>query len=92
MARTTRERAKTGSRCEGASKNKKARRRKGIPDARVIEEIMEKAAEHLTNDEYSVSVAEYLRLMQMKREIEEEQPEEVRVTWVEQEEESAIET
>jgi hypothetical protein len=94
MAQTTTEHTTARSRRERARKQaeKKVREKARTPEVMVIEEIMQNAAEAFRKKKRSVSVAEYLRLMQMRREIEGEPPEEVRVTWVEQEHESATET
>jgi hypothetical protein len=45
--------------------------------------LLKKFEEQLTNQDLRISVAEYIRLLQMKRELEGEKPRDVKVTWVE---------
>ena len=96
MAETTTEQSEKGS-------NRKAKPRVGQrttgqrtkrPEITILENMMKTMAKKVESPDFTVSVAEYIRLLQMKRDFDdEEQPTEVKVTWVEPEEEtSAIET
>ncbi len=59
--------------------------------AAVIQKAIALIEERLDNGETSPTIADFVRLLQIEKEIESEQPVEVRVTWVEPAEtESAI--
>ena len=45
--------------------------------------LLKKFEEQLANKETRISVADYLRLLQMQRELESDQVRDVKVTWVE---------
>jgi hypothetical protein len=45
--------------------------------------LLEKREEKLGGDEVKASLGDYIRLMQLHRELEEEEATEIKVTWVE---------
>ena len=49
----------------------------------VLENVLKKMEEKLGTAEFKPSLADYLKLVQMEKEIGEEGPKEIRVTWVE---------
>jgi hypothetical protein len=59
----------------------------------VVNKLLEKMEQKLTgeNSEMKVTLADYIRLIQLKKEIEDEEPKEIRVTWVDRESESSSE-
>jgi len=62
--------------------------------AEMIEDMIQQTREKLKGKGAKASLGDFIRLLQLQREIEEDAPKEVRVTWVETagEEESATET
>ena len=56
--------------------------------ARVVEELLEKVEKKLTGNEVKATLGDYIRLVQLQKELEEEQPAEIKVTWIEPEKES----
>jgi hypothetical protein len=50
---------------------------------KVLENLISKMEEKLKTDEFKPSLADYLKLMQWQKEIGEELPKEIKVTWVE---------
>ena len=59
----------------------------------VVNKLLEKMEQKLTgeNSEMKVTLADYIRLLQLKKEIEDEEPKEIRVTWVDRNSESSSE-
>jgi NAD(P)H-nitrite reductase large subunit len=49
----------------------------------VLENVLKKMEEKLGTAEFKPSLADYLKLVQMEKEMGEEGPKEIRVTWVE---------
>jgi hypothetical protein len=49
----------------------------------VLETVIKNMETRLTAEEFKPSLADFLKLVQMEREIGEEEPKEIRVTWVE---------
>ena len=49
----------------------------------VLENVLKKMEEKLGTAEFKPSLADYLKLVQMEKEIGEEETKEIRVTWVE---------
>jgi hypothetical protein len=60
----------------------------------VVNKLLEKMEQKLTgeNSEMKVTLADYIRLLQLKKEMEDEEPKEIRVTWVDRESESSNES
>jgi hypothetical protein len=87
----------------GASKRKKPAKetskqkgRRGSPkefQADVVEEMINRFKRELKGDKVKMTVGDFIRLVQLREELEAEEPKEIRVTWVEPtEKESANET
>ena len=49
----------------------------------VLEKVIATMETKLTKDEFKPSLADYLKLVQMEKEIGDEEPKEIKVTWVE---------
>ena len=49
----------------------------------VLSEVIKKMEEKLKTEEFKPSLADYLKLVQMEKEIGEEETKEIKVTWVE---------
>jgi hypothetical protein len=54
--------------------------------AGVVKKLLKKVEQKLSGDEVKASLGDYIRLVQLQKELEEEQPKEIKVTWVEPEE------
>lgn len=68
---------------EGAKKKRTRRKSK----AKMISQVIERIEEKLEADELKASMGDYIRLLQLEKELKEkEQPKEIRVSWVEQDE------
>jgi hypothetical protein len=50
--------------------------------AEMIDALIEKARLRIQNEKSKISVADLIRLLQYRRELEAEQPKEIRVTWI----------
>ena len=50
---------------------------------KVLENVISKMEARLKTDEFKPSLADYIKLVQMEKEIGEEEPKEIKVTWVE---------
>jgi hypothetical protein len=54
----------------------------GKSQTEILGELLEKVEKQLTGSgEVKVTLADYVRLVQLKRELDEEEPKEIRVTW-----------
>ena len=51
--------------------------------ARVVKQLLEKMEAKLGGRNVKATLGDYIRLMQLQRELEEEEPKEIKVTWVE---------
>ena len=51
--------------------------------ANVLADAITKMEKQLTADEFKPSLADFLKLVQMEREVEDKEPKEIKVTWVE---------
>ena len=60
---------------------KKTSRRRS--SASVISDVIRKFQEKLGGEEFKPTVAEYLRLLQFEKDVKDERPREVKITWVE---------
>jgi hypothetical protein len=56
-----------------------------------ISELLTAAMASFEEKEFNPSLAEYLKLLQLEREFEDDEPKEITVTWVEPEERSSAE-
>jgi hypothetical protein len=55
------------------------------PEANVVRVLREQVEQKLTKEGVNASLGDYIRLVQLQKELEEEQPREIKVTWVEPE-------
>ncbi len=53
--------------------------------------MLKNVEEKLSKEDAKATLADYIRLVQLKKELEEDEPREIRVTWIERETESSIE-
>ena len=51
--------------------------------AQVIKGVLEKMEQQMTNDGMKATMGDYIRLVQLHKELDEESPKEIKVTWVE---------
>jgi len=54
--------------------------------AEVVRQMLKQVEEKLSKEDAKATLADYIRLVQLKKELEDEEPREIRVTWVEPEE------
>ncbi len=62
----------------GDSKPKRVRRTK----AELVDEVIRKIEEKIEGGDVKATVGDLIRLLQMEEELEQEQPKEIKVTWV----------
>mgnify|MGYP003352125360 CR=1 FL=1 len=55
----------------------------------VVKKLLKKVEEKLSREDVKASLADYIRLLQLHKELDEEAPREIRVTWVEPKDEEA---
>lgn len=60
-------------------------RRRRRDKAALVEQVLENLEKRLKNDELKATVGDLIRLVQLEKELEEEGPKEITVTWVEPE-------
>lgn len=53
--------------------------------ARVVNTLLKKVEQKLSEDEVKATLGDYIRLVQLQKELEEDEPREIKVTWVEPE-------
>ena len=70
-------------------KEKKKPGESGGPETGVVKELLKKVEAKLTKEVAKASLGDYIRLRQLQRELEEEEPKEIKVTWVETEKSDA---
>ena len=74
---------------DGNNKNRITEKKKpeeARPEAKVVKALLEQVEQKLTKEGIKASLGDYIRLVQLQKEMEEEQPKEIKVTWVEPEE------
>lgn len=54
--------------------------------ARVVEKIRKRVEQKLSESDVKVTLGDYIRLVQLEKELEEDEPKEIKVTWVNPEE------
>jgi hypothetical protein len=59
--------------------------------AQMVERILKKLETAFTNDGVKATLGDYIRLVQLRKELEDDEPREIRVTWVEAETKSESE-
>lgn len=60
-------------------------RRRKKDKAALVEQVIENLEKRLKNDELKATVGDLIRLVQLEKELEQERPREIKVTWVEPE-------
>jgi hypothetical protein len=50
--------------------------------AQMVESIRKRVEKKLSSDDVKASLADYIRLVQLEKELEEDAPREIKVTWV----------
>lgn len=50
--------------------------------ARVVKKIRERVEQKLSESDAKVTLGDYIRLVQLEKELEDEEPKEIKVTWV----------
>jgi hypothetical protein len=73
-----------GARPEPKPKPRAVSAEKG--QAGVVKKLLRKVEQKLSGDEVKASLGDYIRLVQLQKELEDEQPKEMKVTWVKPEE------
>lgn len=58
----------------------------------VIDTLLKRMEEKMSAPDVKVTLADYIRLLQLKKELEEDEPKEIRVTWVDRDSESSSES
>ena len=56
--------------------------------AQIVESIRKRVEKKLSSDDVKASLTDYIRLLQLEKELEEDAPREIRVTWVDPKKES----
>jgi hypothetical protein len=51
-----------------------------------VDNLLAKVEKKLSDSDVKASLGDYIRLVQLQKELEEEEPKEIRVTWIEPEE------
>ncbi|MBM3745328.1 MAG: hypothetical protein FJW34_05985 [Acidobacteria bacterium] len=82
MAQKQQQKPVRGKKETGSSKRTAEQARQESQKA-LVEEMIQKMKEKLTSGEMKPSVGDLIRLLQLEKELEEEQPREIRVSWVE---------
>lgn len=75
----------------GGGERASKRRRRKVDKAALVEQAIQSLEKRLKNDELKATVGDLIRLVQLERELEEEQPKEIKVRWIEPAEESGSE-
>jgi len=70
---------------------KRRRGRRKVDKAALVEQVILSLEKRLKNEELKATVGDFIRLMQLEKELEEEAPKEIRVRWIEPEEASESE-
>lgn len=65
-----------------------AENKAGRSQAQIVRELLKQVEGKLSGPEVKVTLADYIRLVQLRKELDEDEPREIRVTWVEPEEKS----
>lgn len=58
--------------------------------AQIVRELLAQVEEKLSGPDVKVTLGDYIRLVQLRKELDEEEPRDIRVTWVEPEEKSDL--
>jgi hypothetical protein len=60
-------------------------KQKKTSHAQAVEELLKKVTAGFQSDQVKATLADYIRLVQLQRELEEDQPDQITVTWVDPE-------
>lgn len=74
-----------------ARRTRRNTRRKQVNKAALVEQVIQSIEKRLQRDELKATVGDLIRLVQLEKELEEEQPKEIKVTWIEPEDRSGSE-
>lgn len=92
MATSTEVKAGAGSKKRPRKTSSKAERRRR-KEAALVEKVIQNIEEKLNSDQLKPTVGDFIRLLQLEKELAEEPPKEIKVSWVEpSEKEHASET
>jgi hypothetical protein len=81
-----------GSKAAGEAESAPKRPRRKSKAA-LVSKVIEKIEQKLDSDQLKPTVGDFIRLLQLEKELKEEQPKEIKVSWVEpKEEEDASDT
>jgi vacuolar-type H+-ATPase subunit E/Vma4 len=85
--------SKNQTKDEAAEKaaGKKPGRKRRKKKAQLVSKVIERIEEKLESGEMKPTVGDFIRLLQLEKELIEEQPREIKVSWVEPDEGSATE-
>lgn len=53
--------------------------------AEVVQKILERMEDKLSHDDVKATLGDYIRLVQLEKELEDDEPREIKVTWIEPE-------
>ena len=67
----------------GVANARKASVRPAKAQAEVVQKLLKKVEQKLSGDDVKASLGDYIRLVQLHKELDEETPREIKVTWVE---------
>ena len=59
-----------------------AARKRPESQARVVKKIRERVEQKLSESDAKVTLGDYIRLVQLEKELEDDEPKEIKVTWV----------
>ncbi len=68
----------------------RAKRARRQCESELVDRAIEKIEEELNRDKLKGSVGDLIRLLQLRKELDEEQPKEIKVSWVEPHEEGHV--
>jgi hypothetical protein len=73
------------TRKKGQMTKTESKKKKTIDKAALIEKAIQSMEEKLDSNEMKATIGDFIRLLQLQKEIEGERPQEIKVTWVESE-------
>ena len=82
----SREREKDGRTKKKTEPVKRAAKSVEKPPARVVDKILKRVEEKLSGKDMKATLGDYIRLVQLRKELDEEETREIRVRWIEPEE------
>ncbi len=82
--KTAKRTASEGRRGRGRTGKRSTRRY--VDKAALVEQVIQSIEERLRRDELKATVGDLIRLVQLEKELEDERPKEIKVTWIEPEE------